>query len=175
VTPPFRLEALRRDHARAGFTCGQPALDRYLGTQATQDIRRRIANCFVAVDVATGALAGFYAIAAASIPMVELPAEAARRLPRYPTIPAVRIGRLAVDRRFQGRGVGAALLADAAQRCMQAPPAVFTLLVDAKDDTAVRFYEHHGFRRLAGAPRTLFLPLATAEQILLGSGGAQDR
>jgi len=175
VTPPFRLEVLGREHDRAGFACGEPVLDRYFSTRATQDIRRRIANCFVAIDLATGNVAGFYTIAAASIPMVDLPAEEARRLPRYPTIPAVRIGRLAVDRRFQGRGVGAALLADAAQRCMQAPPAVFTLLVDAKDDTAVRFYEHHGFRGLAGAPRTLFLPLATAEKILPGSGGARDR
>ncbi len=174
MTPPFRLEVLRREHDRAGFNCGAPVLDRYLSTQAAQDIRRRIANCFVAIDAATGTLAGFYTIAAASIPMLDLPPEQARRLPRYPTIPAVRIGRLAVDRRFQGHGVGAALLADAAQRCMQAPPAVFTLLVDAKDDAAVRFYQHHGFRGLAGAPRTLFLPLATAETILPAAGGAPD-
>lgn len=86
----------------------------------------------------------------------------------------MRIGRLAVDPRFQGRGVGAALLADAAQRCRRMPPVAFTLLVDAKDDTAVRFYENHAFPGLAGAPRTLFLPLAAAEKILPGPGGAQE-
>ena len=85
-------------------------------------------------------------------------------------LPAVRIGRLAVDRRFAGRGLGAALLADAARRVKQVPPAVFTLLVDAKNDAAIAFYEHHGFQRLASAPMTLFLALATAEKTLVMPG-----
>ena len=166
MTAPFRLEKLTREHDRAGFGCGEAALDRYFQTLVTQDVRRRIANCFVAVEAGTGLLAAFYTIAAAGITVLDLPAEEAKRLPRYPTLPAVRIGRLAVDRRFHGRGLGAALLADAARRSMQAPPAVFTLLVDARNEQAASFYEHHGFRRLAGEPRTLFLPLATAEQTL---------
>jgi GNAT superfamily N-acetyltransferase len=102
-------------------------------TQATQDIRRRIANCFVAVEAATGSLAAYYTIAAASIPLIDLPPEEAKRLPRYPTLPAVRIGRLAVDQNFQGRGLGGALLMDAARRSIHSPPAVYALLVDAKN------------------------------------------
>ncbi len=167
MTAPFRLEPLSREHDRASFGCGEEALDRYFQTLVTQDIRRRIANCFVAVEAGKGLLAAFYTIAAGSIAVRDLPAEEASRLPRYPTLPAVRIGRLAVDRRFHGRGLGSALLADAARRSMQAPPAVFTLLVDAKNEQAAAFYEHHGFRRLASEPRTLFLPLATAENTLL--------
>ena len=62
-----------------------------------------------------------------------------KRLPRYPTLPAVRIGRLAVHQRFQGRGLGGALLMDAARRSLQSPPAVYALLVDAKNDQAVGF------------------------------------
>ena len=108
--PTFRLAPLGAEHARDSFCCGEEALDRYFKTQATQDIRRRIANCFVAVESATGLVAAYYTIAAASIPLVELPREEAKRLPRYPTLPAVRIGRLAVDQRFQGRGLGGALL-----------------------------------------------------------------
>jgi GNAT superfamily N-acetyltransferase len=88
---------------------------------------------------------------------LDLPPEVTKRLPRYAALPAVRIGRLAVDRKFWGRGLGGALLADALRRVLLAPPAVFALLVDAKDDRAVAFYEHHG----------LFLPIATAEKILL--------
>ncbi len=87
--------------------------------------------------------------------------EEAKRLPRYPTMPAVRIGRLAVDQRYQGRG----LLADAAIKAMTAAPASFALLVDAKDDKATNFYKHHGFKPLGSLPRVLFL--ATAEKILL--------
>jgi ribosomal protein S18 acetylase RimI-like enzyme len=85
-------------------------------------------------------------------------------------VPAVRIGRLAVDQRFQGRGLGAALLADAATRALRADAAAFTLLVDAKNDSAVAFYERFGFRTLASQPRTLFLPLATAQKMFLREG-----
>jgi ribosomal protein S18 acetylase RimI-like enzyme len=166
VTHPFRVEVLSESHERAAFACGEEALDRYLRTQATQDIRRRVAACFVAIEVATGDLAAYYTIAAASIPTPQLPPEIVKRLPRYPTLPAVRIGRLAVDVKFRGRGLGAAMLADAARRASQSPPAVFALLVDAKNDDAVAFYRHYGFRALASQPRTLFLPMVTAEKLL---------
>jgi ribosomal protein S18 acetylase RimI-like enzyme len=169
VTSPYRLETLSRDHDRSGFSGGDDALDRYFQTQVTQDIRRRIANCFIAIAQDNGTIAAFCTIAAAGLPFQELPAAEARRLPRYPTLPAVRIGWLAVDRRYARRGLGAALLADAARRVMQSPPAVFALLVDAKNDAAVAFYQHHGFQRLESAPMTLFLPLATAEKTRLGS------
>ncbi len=171
MTAPFRIERLRTEpsgeaHDRTAFRCGEEVLDRYFQTQATQDIRRRVANCFVAVEQATGRVAAFYTLSAASIPFVDLPPEETRRLPRYPTLPAVRIGRLAVDERFQGRGLGAALLMNAADRTMQTDAAAFTLLVDAKNDRAVAFYRRYGFRTLSSQPRTLFLPLATAQTAL---------
>ena len=165
MTARFRVESLA-DHDRAKFSCRDASLDRYFKTQVTQDIRRHIANCFVAVDVASGALAGFYTIAAAGIPTPDLPPEVTKRLPRYPTLPAVRIGRLAVDSHFQGQGLGGALLADAAAKALQEPAAAFALLVDAKNESAATFYEHHGFQRLASQSRVLFLPLATAAKAL---------
>jgi ribosomal protein S18 acetylase RimI-like enzyme len=167
----FRLAPLGAEHDRGSFSCGEEALDRYFKTQATQDIRRRIANCFVAAAPATGLVAGYYTLAAASVPLVDLPPEEAKRLPRYPTVPAVRIGRLAVDVRFQGRGLGGALLADATLRTLQAAPAVFALVVDAKNDRAVAFYRLYLFRPMVGRPRTLFLPLATAEKAFLDRPG----
>lgn len=170
MTFPFRLESLGEKHERTLFRCGEAALDRYFQTQVTQDIRRHIANCFVAVEVVTRAIAACYTISAASIPLVDLPPDETKRLPRYPTVPAVRIGRLAVDQRFQGHGLGAALLADAATRALKADAAAFTLLVDAKNDQAVGFYKRFGFRTLASQPRTLFLPLATARKVLLRKG-----
>lgn len=166
-TAPLRVEALA-DHERSGFACGEPALDTYLRTQATQDIRRRVANCFVAVEVASGSIAGFYTLSSASVVMTELPPELTKRLPRYPSLPAVRIGRLAIDSRFHGQGLGGALLADAAARVVSAAAAAYALLVDAKSESAVRFYEHHGFRRFSSAERSLFLPLETARSALLG-------
>jgi ribosomal protein S18 acetylase RimI-like enzyme len=170
MTFPFRLEPLSEEHDRSSFRCGEDALDRYFQTQLTQDIRRHIANCFVAVEAATSHVAAYYTMSAASIPLVDLPPDETRRLPRYPTVPAVRIGRLAVDQRFQGRGLGAALLADAATRALKADAAAFTLLVDAKNEQAVAFYQRFGFRILASRPRTLFLPLVPAQKVLLREG-----
>jgi ribosomal protein S18 acetylase RimI-like enzyme len=164
---PFRLVPLRAEHLRESFHCGEEALDRYFQTQVTQDIRRRMSNCFVAEEAASATVVAFYTIAAASIPFVDLPREESKRLPRYPTLPAVRIGRLVVDRKFQGVGLGRALLVDAARRCLQVPPAVYALVVDAKNDQAVAFYERYGFLPLSSQPRCLFLPLATAQKALL--------
>jgi GNAT superfamily N-acetyltransferase len=170
VCAPFRLEPLGEQHDRGTFRCGEEALDRYLQTQATQDIRRHVANCFVAIEVASGQIAAYYTLSASSIPLVGLPPAEVKRLPRYPTLPAVRIGRLAVDERFQGRGLGAALLMNAAHRTLNADAAAYTLLVDAKNDRAVAFYRHHGFRALTSQPRTLFLPLAVVQKALLEKG-----
>ncbi len=166
---PFRFETLSETHDRTAFHCGEPALDRYLQTQATQDIRRRVANCFVAIEAATGRLATYYTLSAASIPLVDLPPEHTKRLPRYPTVPAVRIGRLAVDETFQGRGLGAMLLLNAVHRSLQSDAAACTLLVDAKNDQGVAFYRRYGFRSLTSRPRTLYLPLATAQKAILAA------
>lgn len=170
MTSPFSIEPLGDEHHRAAFSCGEGVLDRYFKTQVTQDIRRHVSNCFVAIEADTGAIAGFYTIASASIATPDLPAILTKKLPRYPTVPAVRIGRLAVDVRFRGRGLGGGLLADAAARALTAAPASYALLVDAKNDEAVAFYEHHKFERFASQPRTLFLPLATAEKLLAAQG-----
>ena len=120
----------------------------------------------MAVDTATATVAGYYTIAATSIPTPDLPPEVTRRLPRYPRLPGVRIGRLAVDERFRGRGLGGALLFDTALRSSRSEVAAHALLVDARNDRAVAFYEHHGFQRFASQPKTLFLPLATAEKVI---------
>lgn len=160
-----RFEALDTTHDRRSFSCGVVELDRYFHQQVSQDVRRRITSCFVAITE-DAAIAGYYTLASASIPAAEIPSELARRLPRYPTLPAVRIGRLAVDHKSRGQGMGRALLWDAAARALRAEQANFTLLVDAKDETAVKFYRHFGFVPFITAPRILFLPLGTAAQVI---------
>jgi ribosomal protein S18 acetylase RimI-like enzyme len=163
---PFRFEALGEQHDRPSFACGEEALDRYFRQQATQDVRRRVTNCFVIVDVASGSVAGYYTLSASGISLKDLPPDA-KKVPRYPEVPVVRIGRLAVDGRFHGRGIGGLMLMNAVDRTMQDAAAAFALLVDAQNDGAVAFYERFGFRPLTAKPRTLYLPFATARKTLL--------
>lgn len=161
---PFRVVPLDSTHDRNAFDSGSAPLNRYLREQVTQDVRRRVTACFVALN-ADHQIAGYYTLASASVLLSDLPAATAKRLPRYPTVPAVRMGRLAIDQNFQGQGLGGALLADTLQRAARAEIAAYALLVDAKDTQAATFYQHHGLLALPDAPLTLFLPLATVQML----------
>ena len=101
MTAVFRLQVLGPEHAREGFNCGEPALDQYFAQQATQDVRRRASACYVAVEAASKQVAGYYTLAAGGVPLVDLPEKLAKRLPRYPSVPVARVGRLAVASAFQ--------------------------------------------------------------------------
>jgi GNAT superfamily N-acetyltransferase len=159
MTGPFVIEPLVPNHDRTEFRCGVDALDRYFRQQAGQDVRRRASACFVAREIATNRIAGFYTLAAGGVSLANMPTELAKRLPRYPTVPVARLGRLAVALGYHGLKLGGALLWDAVERASRSEVAVYALLVDAKDEQAERFYVHHGFVALGGAPRTLVLPL----------------
>ena len=160
---PLRVALLDAGHDRAAFASGSAPLDRYLQQQVTQDVRRRVAACFVALSDGQR-VAGYYTLASASLLLTELPASIGKKLPRYPSVPAVRMGRLAIDQAFKGQGLGGALLADALHRAARSEIAAFALMVDAKDDNAVAFYRHHGFIALPDSPMTLFLPLAMVRE-----------
>jgi GNAT superfamily N-acetyltransferase len=157
---PFRVVPLDVGHDRVLFNSSSEPLDRYFREQVTQDVRRRVAACFVALSEERR-IAGFYTLASASLLLADLPVSLGKKLPRYPTVPAVRLGRLAVDQTFKGQGLGGALLADALDRAARSEIAAYAMLVDAKDESAAAFYQHHGFIPLPDTPLILFLPLAT--------------
>ncbi len=159
MTARFRIEVLGQGHRRSDFSCGNEALDRYLAHQAGQDVRRRVSVCYVAVEGASGRIAGYYTLAAGSVLLSGLPEDLAARLPRYPSVPIARLGRLAVDRSYQGCRLGGTLLADAAVRALRSEIGVFALVVDAKDDAAAAFYRHHGFHDLIGDGKQMILTL----------------
>lgn len=161
MTPSFITEPLDRHHDRSAFVSGSDALDRYLKEQASQDIRRRVAGCFVAVDD-DGKIAGYYTLAATSVRLQALPEQFGKRLPRYPVVPAMLLGRLAVAASHQGKRLGSALIADAIMRVDRLGIGAFALIVDAKDDRAKMFYEANGFVRLPDEERRLCLPIETA-------------
>ena len=163
MTGQFTIEQLGA-HDRSGFSCGVEALDRYLQMQASQDAKRLVASCFVAVDAATQAIAGYCTLAATSIPANDLAIDVLKRLPRYPVLPAALVGRLAVDQRFHRRGLGSVLLADAAHRVLNGDMKAFALVVEAKDANAAAFYAFQGFRAFTSRAMAMYLPLGTLKK-----------
>jgi GNAT superfamily N-acetyltransferase len=123
-----------------------------------------MAAAFVLV-LGAGAIAGFYTLSASAVKLADLPADVTRKLPRYPLIPATLLGRLAVDRRYQGNGYGRFLLADALYRAVRSEVASFAVIVDAKDESARRFYERESFLPFPDQPMKLFLPMADIEKL----------
>ncbi len=161
MTAPFRIEPLA-DHDRTQFTCGVAALDTYFHKQVSQDVRRRVATCFVAVDANTDCVVGYYTLAATGVAMTDLPSKIANKLPRYPIVPAALLGRLAVAREAAGQGLGTALVVNALRRIAKNDLAVVALFVDAMSSDVLPFYERLGFTLLPGESRRLVLPIATA-------------
>lgn len=157
------IEPLGKQHDRTSFSCGQPELDDWFRRRAGQDEKRNVARVFVAVENELGVV-GFYSLSSFTLALEDLPEGIARKLPRYDAIPAALIGRLARDQRARGRGVGELLLADAVRRILGAGRslAVFAIIVDAKDERGISFYEDFGFRRFPNRPKRLFLLTSTA-------------
>jgi predicted GNAT family N-acyltransferase len=165
--PDLRIEPLGRRHERAAFSCGVPALDRYIRDQAGQDARRRVAAAFVLVEDDDPRVLGYYTLSAFTVDIGSWPDDVARKLPRYPRVPATLLGRLAIAEGLPGKGAGEYLLIDALKRAWTASHevAAVAVVVDAKDDRAVAFYKRYGFIRLLDEARKLFLPMTVVERL----------
>lgn len=165
----YRCEPLDKHHDRAAFSCGNDELNRYFRERATQDQKRHVARTYTLVEVTTHIIAGYYSIAATSIDLSALPPDVARKLPRYPSVPAILLGRLARDVRFHGRGVGDLLLINALQRCYRLADELGAIgvVVDAIDDRARVFYERYGFSHFPEQEYRLLLPLRTIADLLV--------
>ena len=163
----YRIEALDRRHDRKEFSCGVEPLDRYLKEQAGQDAKKRVAAPFVLCEGKGNAVLGYYTLSSQSIDVGDWPEDVARKLPRYPVVPATLLGRLAIDRRMHGKGMGEHLLMNALHRALVTSREVasFAVVVDAKDDGAVAFYEKYEFIRFADKPRKLFLSMGTIARL----------
>ncbi|MGE0652468.1 MAG: GNAT family N-acetyltransferase [Alphaproteobacteria bacterium] len=162
----FAIEPLEKGHRRSDFTCGNERIDRYFRETVTQDVRRNYAKCFVAREIATGHVAGFYTLSSSNVPLTDIPEALAAKLPRYPTVPAVLIGWLGRHSAYRGIGLGEALLFDAIKVVATAPIGAHALFADAIDNAAAGFYAAYGFTPLTGRPLTLYLPVATALTVL---------
>ena len=163
----FFSEALAK-HDRTTFASGNDRIDGYFRASISQDMRRRYAACYVLIEKATNKLAGFYTLSSTNIPLTNIPPETARKLPRYPTVPAVLIGWLGRDLAFRGQDIGAMLLYDAIVRTATSPAGVHAICADAIEETAAAFYLRYLFTPVVGKPLSLFIPLSTALELIRG-------
>ena len=151
----YVIELLAEGHNRNTFDCGVESLNRYLRQHATQDIKKNVATVCVA---AMGAeIAGYYSLASTGISPSILPNSLQKKMPRYQMLPAVLLGRLAVDLRHKGRKLGIGLLSDAFVLSLKSPLAWALFLTDALDASAAAFYGRFGFRPLKDNPNHLYI------------------
>lgn len=164
--PGYLVEPLGL-HDRTAFSCGVEELDRYFRTRVGQDVRKHVAACFVLVGRKDEAVIGYYTLSATAVALTSLPAGLAKKLPRYPDVPVTLLGRLALDRRYQGQGLGGLLLSDALKRSCRVVTEVasYAVVVDALDAAACRYYERYGFIRFPDSARRLFLPMRTIARL----------
>lgn len=162
MTTRFLIEPLNKSHKRADFSCGNVRIDTYFRNVVSQDVKRKYATCFVAKEIATGKVAGFYTLSSSAVPLVDVPEAIAQKLPRYPSIPAVLIGWLGRHQDYAGLGLGEALVFDAIKTVATASIGAHAIFADAIDQRAADFYESLGFVPLASRPNTLYLPVASA-------------
>lgn len=164
----LQITALNSSHDRKHFDCGEPSLNDYFKRFASQDTKRRVNKVFVATDPDNAnKVCGFYGLSAGTLDAALLTPELRRKLPKYP-VPVALLTRLAVDRSYQGQGLGSVLLADALQRVVQASEilAVYAVVVDALNDVAARFYRQFEFIPLSSQPLKLFIPLDTVRTLI---------
>ena len=165
----YVITRLDKKHNRNLFACGIDALDQYLKTQAMQDIKKNVAVTYVLTPQDSEQIIGYYTLSSIGIFPGDLPIELARRLPRYPMLPGVLIGRLAVDKTFHGKGIGAHLIIDALKQSITVSNqiGIVAVIVDAKNEEAIAFYKHYGFIELPENKHRLFMSLTTAKQLEL--------
>jgi len=161
------LVPVTRALTKLPFDCGEPELNQYLRRYAFKNDALSIGKTFLAVNQAQEVV-GYLTVSTAQIAADALTDAVRARLPRYP-VPAFRIGKLAVDRRFQGSGAGRWILTQALQKAVEISKSVglFAVLVDALDEKAQGFYLKYGFIPFEAHPLTLFLPLATIKSAMI--------
>jgi predicted GNAT family N-acyltransferase len=161
----YHVEPLAASHDRTAFHSGVPELDQYLRHQAGQDARRKVAAPFVLVD-GGGSIVGYYTLSAYGVQLNQLPETIAKKLPRYPLLPATLLGRLAIHSSCRGQNLGRFLLMDALHRSWRNTSEVASVgvVVEALDETARAFYLHHEFLQLQDHPNRLFLAMSTIEK-----------
>jgi GNAT superfamily N-acetyltransferase len=166
----LRLERLCRDHPRAAFCSGQPAVDEWLAKQALQNQEKHLSVTRVLVE-GGGDVAGYYTLATGQVDFGDLPPDVAKKLPRR-ALPVAVLAWLGVHQHHHRKGFGTRLLAQALADCHSASETFpfVAVLLDCVGDTAKAFYQRWDFREMPGRPMRLFLPFSALEKMMSPSG-----
>lgn len=160
-------EVLNKSHVCDDFTCGEELLDNYLKRQASQDVRKKLAACFVLIKKETNVIQGYYTLSNNSIPQELIPEDFKKHFPKsYHSIPATLLGRLAVDKNFMGQGIGELLLVDALKKSYEISKVIgsYAVVTDPINEKAENFYLKYGFQKLPDSGK-MFLPMKTISQL----------
>jgi GNAT superfamily N-acetyltransferase len=158
------IQSLNSTHNRKQFDCGVQPLNNWFINMAGQQHSKELAKVFVAVDIsAPNNPLGYYALIATQVDGSEIPG---KKLPNF--VPAILLGRFAVDQHLQGKGLGKILLMNALERVAMISQnvGVMVVVVHAKDQKAMSFYSRYGFRSCPSDPLQMFLPVDTIKNLL---------
>jgi predicted GNAT family N-acyltransferase len=157
----------RQKHDRANFSCGRPSLDHYIAEQLSQDVKKGVAAAFVLTLDDDPSILGYYTLSASVVDITALDSAIAKKLPRYPHLPATLLGRLAVDEKSKGQHFGELLLVDALRRSYEATKQVASVAVvaEALDENAVNFYRRYGFQPFRDDTMKLYYPMSSIESL----------
>ena len=161
------IELLDKKHNRRDFDCGKELLNDYLKTQAGQDVKRKLSVCFVLADSETNIIQGYYTLSNSSIPLSSFSEQIQKKLPKsYQSIPTTLLGRLAIDKKQQGNGIGKILLIDALKRSYGIANEIgsFGIVVDPIDAEAKSFYQKYDFIELPDSKK-MFIATRTLQEL----------
>ena len=161
----YLIEPLSSAHNKKDFCCGKSLLDKYLHEQASQDLKRRL--CTVSVLVDAHRVIGYYTLSSTSISRDHVPEEVRKRMPpSYHNLPAILLGRLAIDRNYKGSGLGEHLLLDALKKSHEvafSQVGAMAVIVDPLDAEAEAFYSKYDFMKLDSGK--MFLTMHTISRL----------
>lgn len=161
------IKLLESKHNQKEFDCGKDLLNNYIKNQAGQDIKRKLSGCFVLLNDTTNAILGYYTLSNNSIPLSSFPDEIQKKLPKsYTSIPTTLLGRLAIDLKSQGKGIGKIMLIDALKRSYEISKEIgsFAIVVDPIDEDAEKFYKKYDFVKLPDSGK-MFIAINTLKQL----------
>ena len=166
-TSKYIITHLEKRHIKDKFNCGVDALNEYLKTQAGQDMKKNVAVSYVLTTNDANYILGYYTLSSIGIIADELPEDLIKKLPRYPILPGILVGRLARDEEARGKKIGHYLLIDALKRSLDISTQLgsVAVIVEAKNEKAILFYKNFGFFEFPDNGRRLFLPMNTIRKL----------